>query len=237
MAKVGTVTEISCTKCGIAKPVSEYHKQQSSKYYHSECKDCSRAMRIEYTTRLISRNTDKHLAELDRLKPFKFCPQCRQTKPISDFHIDRAHNDGHHGYCMVCHRIQLKIQYKKRHARLSPEELIEYRTSRCRKARVRNEGYKYRVLSFYSGGGIPICANPFGVHTEPLTDLDVLTIDHINGDGHKHKSPAGRRIGSYNLCVRLIRDDFPLGYQVLCGSCQMKKAIINKEHPTKYPVS
>jgi hypothetical protein len=55
-----------------------------------------------------------------------------------------------------------------------------------------------------------------------ITDLEVLTIDHVNDDGvfdrQKWWDNSGRAIYQY-----LIENNFPEGYQVLCRNCNWKK--------------
>lgn len=62
----------------------------------------------------------------------------------------------------------------------------------------------------------------------PIDDLRVLTIDHINGGGTKHrktfKSPA-------TFYTWLRRNNFPKGYQILCMNCQWLKRLTNNEIP------
>ncbi len=47
------------------------------------------------------------------------------------------------------------------------------------------------------------------------TEYFFLTIDHINGGGHRHRltMPGG------GLIFRLKRDNFPPGYRILCYNC------------------
>lgn len=46
-----------------------------------------------------------------------------------------------------------------------------------------------------------------------------LTIDHIDGSGHKHVGATGRRVGGGKLYAWLRRQGFPTGYRVLCVNC------------------
>jgi hypothetical protein len=51
------------------------------------------------------------------------------------------------------------------------------------------------------------------------SDIDVLTIDHINGGGNQH-----RKILTHRIEKQLIKDNFPEGYRILCMNCNMKEA-------------
>lgn len=52
-----------------------------------------------------------------------------------------------------------------------------------------------------------------------------LTIDHIDGDGHRHRSEfsANGDRGSQQMYLWLIRNGFPVGFQVLCRPCNSSK--------------
>ena len=52
-------------------------------------------------------------------------------------------------------------------------------------------------------------------------DLDVLTIDHINGGGRQHVLQL-RRDGTF-LYRWLKNNNYPDGFQVLCANCNLKK--------------
>jgi hypothetical protein len=45
-----------------------------------------------------------------------------------------------------------------------------------------------------------------------------LSVDHINGDGAKHRKSIGT-----NLYRWLINNKFPVGFQVLCHNCNIAK--------------
>lgn len=72
--------------------------------------------------------------------PSKRCPKCEQTKPLSDFHVDRSKNDGHKSWCKRCLNSQDRDGYAERKAApvrpygvLSREELRENRRQVSRK--------------------------------------------------------------------------------------------------------
>ena len=45
--------------------------------------------------------------------------------------------------------------------------------------------------------------------------LDFLTIDHINGNGAKHR----KTLDAPNIYTWLVRNNYPEGYRVLCFNC------------------
>ena len=65
-----------------------------------------------------------------------------------------------------------------------------------------------------------------------------LTIDHINGDGHKGKGKSGRRYNGIANLSRLLGKDgqWPDDLQVLCQSCNsVKRTMTDKEFRQAYP--
>jgi len=49
------------------------------------------------------------------------------------------------------------------------------------------------------------------------SNINVLSIDHVNQDGHLHRKEQG---GSKNFWSWLRQRNFPPGYRVLCRNCQ-----------------
>jgi hypothetical protein len=73
------------------------------------------------------------------------------------------------------------------------------------------------VLTHYSNG-IAACKNC------GITDIRVLSIDHINGNGRAHLKQIGAQI-----CDWLLRNNYPEGFQVLCMNCQFIKRHTHNE--------
>lgn len=61
------------------------------------------------------------------------------------------------------------------------------------------------------------CACP-GCH---VVHAELLTIDHINGDGAEHRRSLGR--GTRDFYGWLKRQGYPPEFQALCGSCNIAK--------------
>lgn len=79
---------------------------------------------------------------------------------------------------------------------------------------------KFEILKKY-GGDPPKCA----CCGEKI--IEFLTIDHINGDGNKHRKmePAAK-----DICYWLRSHKYPNGYRVLCMNCNFAMRF-NKECP------
>lgn len=72
---------------------------------------------------------------------------------------------------------------------------------------------RFSVLAYYSNG--MLCCAHCGID-----DLDVLTIDHINGGGHQHRKQTTVHTHRW-----LITNELPEGFQVLCFNFNWKKRI------------
>ena len=68
------------------------------------------------------------------------------------------------------------------------------------------------VFEHYSGGAIRCAACGF-------ENIDALVLDHVNNNGAAER----RYVKAASVFVRLIKLNFPSGYQVLCANCNMIK--------------
>jgi len=107
-------------------------------------------------------------------------------------------------------RAQYIKQYQPKYYELHKEE-IKLKQKQYR------QRMKVEVLSHYSLGDYPVCAKC------GIADIDILCLDHINGDGAKQrrKNPT---LGS-GIYLYVKKSGFPKGLQVLCFNCNMKKRI------------
>ena len=60
------------------------------------------------------------------------------------------------------------------------------------------------------------------------TQLEFLTIDHINNDGAQHRRDLGKGASSYNVWLDIIRNGFPPDFQILCMNCNWAKGKYGK---------
>jgi len=78
---------------------------------------------------------------------------------------------------------------------------------------------KLAILSYYSKGTL-VCAHC------GETDLRVLQIDHIDGNGNEHRRTIG---GSGKVFYRWLKQqEYPKGYQVLCANCNIRKLYLER---------
>jgi hypothetical protein len=142
------------------------------------------------------------------------CSRCTRTFPatVEFFRKDTGKPLGIAYYCHDCAR----SYNRARTASQSPEKR--------EKSRLYYLAYIKRVhmacLRAY-GGERPSCA------CCGESEIAFLTLDHIAGDGRKHKdslsAEAGRRIDGYAFYRWLQDNDYPAGIQVLCWNCNSAK--------------
>jgi len=79
---------------------------------------------------------------------------------------------------------------------------------------------KIKLIQHYSSGSMK-CA-----FCEE-SDMDILTIDHINGGGNAHRRSINKSgsVTGGNFYKHLADNNYPEGYQILCWNCNAKKGI------------
>ena len=100
-----------------------------------------------------------------------------------------ARSDAKH--CKSCHKLRAKEWARSPHGR-------KRRSINVKDARL-------KVIKAY-GGGCACCGE---------TAYEFLAVDHINGDGYIER----RSLTGQQIVKRLIRENFPQGYRILCHNC------------------
>ena len=152
----------------------------------------------------------------------KQCTDCKQFLSVHDFFPNKARKDGLQNVCKPCQRIR-RTEYNHRH----PEEYrayshrykLEHKKELADAQRARNRELRKEMISVYGGK----CACPKCPETNP----SFLTLDHVNGDGAKHRGKHINKKGvtryskSPNaIYMELKRAGWPKnGYQLLCWNC------------------
>ena len=85
------------------------------------------------------------------------------------------------------------------------------------KAKEARKQLKLEVLSYYSQD---LKCDGCG-----FSDVRALSIDHVKGDGAKHR----KKIGNVDFYRWIKKNKFPEGFQVLCFNCQWIKRVENNE--------
>lgn len=79
---------------------------------------------------------------------------------------------------------------------------------------------KNRVMAHYGNGESKCVSCGF-------SDINALSIDHVNGNGSSHRKEVGSGGRFYHW---LIRNNYPLGFQVLCYNCNWLKRLSQQIH-------
>jgi hypothetical protein len=96
--------------------------------------------------------------------------------------------------------------YHKAHRAENPEKSRSYGAARSVRL-------KAAAMDAYGGARCVCCGE---------TLLEGLSIDHISGDGATQRRNIGGKLG-VGFYSWLKQHDYPPGYQVLCGTCNMAK--------------
>lgn len=137
---------------------------------------------------------------------------------------------------------KLRVYRKKWYAEKRDEVIAKrkmYYKENAERIKIRNgkqqkeyrDNLKLTCFKHYSGSDVPMCSDP----TCNVMDIDMLTIDHINGNGGKHRREIKVKTGMY-FYRWLKENDYPVGYQVLCWNHNIKRHYISlkEQHVRRY---
>lgn len=146
----------------------------------------------------------------------KQCNKCKLTLPLASFYKHKTGKFGVSHLCKECHKIAEKKRYHDQYRNCEDYKkgrkayAHEYhRLNRKREnLRVSMDHRKERALCIqYYGGKCACCGE---------SRFEFLAIDHVNGGGCKHRGQVGGKVSRW--CVK---NNFPLGFRVLCHNCNM----------------
>ena len=148
----------------------------------------------------------------------KKCSKCKQIKTDDNFRKNPKLKCGLNSWCADCIKKSSK-HYWETHK----EARIEYRrrnqkTDKYRewqKLHKRKDKAKFKKLVYDHYGNKCACCG----ETEPL----FLEIDHINNDGKNDKTSGGNRRKGIPLWRKIVKDNFPNTFQILCCNCNKGK--------------
>lgn len=128
--------------------------------------------------------------------------------------------------CRICRNRKSRDKYRENPARFIALSKAE-REAHPEKHFARRLARKRQVLTAYGPSQELRCSWP----DCDVTDIDMLSLDHINDDGNVHRRSVGSGAAMYR---ELIRKGFPVGFQTLCMNHQWKKRAL-KSKPTVKP--
>jgi hypothetical protein len=163
----------------------------------------------------------------------KICAKCKVDLPLESFSRHSREKDGLNCYCRECksemdkayqenNKEKIKVRrhkYYKENEKEIKDKTFAYKKINPDKARVysktSNKVIKAEAMKYYCQGDIKCqgCGDD---------EFELLTIDHIDGNGNKHRQETGAKTGK-NFCFWLKRNNYPSGFQVLCWNCQWLK--------------
>ena len=96
-------------------------------------------------------------------------------------------------------------------------------TRTCRACKnIKRNDLKTRVLTHYSHNNLLKCCWDGCT----INDVDMLTLDHTENNGADHRREI-RSKGGISMYRWAAKNNFPEGFQTLCGGHQLKKEIIS----------
>lgn len=138
----------------------------------------------------------------------KKCTKCGLEKSLDEFYRNKNYKGGIMPKCKPCSR-DIVAERKRNQARTPGFIKKHNRLSRFK--------IKLKVFNHY-GMSCARCGN---------YDFRVLCIDHVNGNGGKHR----KELKATSIYPWLIRNGFPEGFQTLCANCNRLKQFENNEFP------
>lgn len=175
--------------------------------------------------------------EGSRPESVKCCTKCGLVKPLDEFSQERRSRDGRSSACKACRNAaqwardeanrdavrernrlyrQANLDTIRAQQRQYDADHRDQRREAERQRRTDNPGlHKPRrttarelVLDHY-GRACACCGS-----------ADRLQVDHIDGHGRRHRQAEP---GAKDICLWLVRHDFPPGFQILCWACNQSK--------------
>jgi hypothetical protein len=190
-------------------------KQREREYYQTHKEDYRRRSK-EWNEK--NRDRLNELSRLRRLKdPEKFKKYQKEWNEKNPNNVKESQKKYYHSNKEA--RLKNSQKWIKENPKRYQKRSQEYRDSHKKQFQKRNFDRRLLVLNYYSKvlskSNIPICMNC------GLNGIEFLHIDHI--EGIKNKEEVKHIRAGSNLINYLIRENFPKGYQVLCGNCNWLK--------------
>lgn len=108
--------------------------------------------------------------------------------------------------------------YIKNYEKLKLYRKEYFTKNRERSLRQSKEHYqKTKSIVYDKYGNICVCCGE--------SNLFFLNIDHVNDDGYKEKYKGGARFSGTSFHIKIIRENFPPKYQLLCANCNQGKKL------------
>jgi len=114
-------------------------------------------------------------------------------------------------------------RWRKRNREHTKKDNMRFQKENPKYKRSRSRKLKIEVLSYYGKNGKLMCC----WRKCTVSDLDCLTLDHMNNNGAEMRR-AGGPIGGVDLYSKLKNNDYPKNHQTLCANHQLKKELLRR---------
>lgn len=180
-------TEKSCGRCKEIKPIADFWKDKTTKTgYMAYCIPCAKSHVNKWTI-----NNQTHIKEANKAKYIK---NKAKVDARAKTQRERIKSDP---VLLAKFREYNRVRSNQRR-RNSPEIREKERLAYVKE--------KMRIISHYSNENMNCsCCKE--------SNIEFLTVDHINGGGHKHRKEIK------NLYSWLKRNHYPDGFRILCMNC------------------
>ena len=224
------ITEKRCRKCDIVKPVTEFYPLTENQVdgYRYRCKQCERE--YKQTHRINNRRYyEKHKLERsdyskehyrkNKSKKLEYSRRYYQDN-VEEIHKKaKLFRDAH-----KTERRKYDVEYYWSHRGRELQRHKEYYSSHKQQELARGKKWVRRlnleVLTYYGGGELVCVRCGYDGNTS------ALSIDHIEGNGRRHR----RSLSITKFYHWLVKNGFPDGFQTLCHNCQWIKRAENQEY-------
>ena len=170
----------------------------------------------------------------------KICRVCEEKKPISKFYKAKTNKDGYMNTCILCW-YQKTVLYRKKNREKYNSWCNKYRKKHLKKYARLKRGHRKRQRDWafeIIANGKPIrcskheewncCGDPY--------ELDYLTLDHIDGDGFRHRKEYTKDTGLWQGAADIyawVKKNPEIArkkLQIVCMNANMMKAKRNMEY-------
>lgn len=116
-----------------------------------------------------------------------------------------------------CDRDYYAKEYCKRHYENIRYSEIEYvKSGREKSRRQYRRSIKYKIMNHYTNGTFKCqCVNC------DVVGLEWLTVEHINGNGRKHRNEVVS--DGFSFYIWIVKNNFPNGLTAYCYNCNCAK--------------
>ncbi len=172
----------------------------------------------------------------------KICSKCKLDKPLEAFSKDDSKNSGYYSSCRECVSSYVSNKVKKIALNNNKEfyQQQEGKLKYCSRCKLTKDIKLFSKNKCSKDGYVTFCKDCLAVYYSEkfqdlrnkvynhygkkckfcgIDDIDVLAIDHVLNDGATER----KFITLEQMYKKILKENFPNNYQVLCYNCNIKK--------------